>query len=122
MAQRILVIDDSRAALAGIRSVIETNAEWEVCGEAMNPVDGIAKASELKPDLIIMDLHMQELDGFQATTEILRKRPTIPIILFSVFGTAGIVPGALKAGIRRVVAKEDGGEALAAAIREVLRK
>ena len=121
MSHRILVIDDSRAALQGIRCIVETQPGWEVCGETMNPFEGILKATTLMPDLIIIDLHMQQIDGFETARAIRKSRPAVPIILYSVFGTSGLVPSAIMIGIRRVVSKADGGPALVSAIREALR-
>jgi DNA-binding NarL/FixJ family response regulator len=117
---RILVIDDSPAALQAVRLLIQMRPKWEICGEATSAADGIAKATTLMPDIIVLDLQMQEMDGFQAAREILRSRPSVPIILFSVFGSPGIVPGALQAGIKRVVAKADGASPLLSAIEELL--
>jgi two-component system, NarL family, response regulator DevR len=120
MSCRFLVVDDSPSAIQGIRSVIESHAEWEICGEAATPSEGIAKATALMPDVVILDLHMQERDGFETAKAILRERPMVPIILYSIFGTAGIVPRSVQVGIRRVVSKADGGPALVSAIREIL--
>lgn len=122
MSRRILVIDDSRAALKGIRAVIESQAGWEVCGEITNPYEGILKVATMMPDLVIVDLHMPQMDGFEVARLIRKRRPEVPIILFSVFGTSGIVPSALTVGIRQVVSKADGGLALLVAIREALPK
>jgi DNA-binding NarL/FixJ family response regulator len=122
MAHRILVVDDSRSALKGIRAVIETQPEWEVCGEITNPYEGILKAKTMMPDVVIVDLHMQQIDGFEVARAIKNSRPEVPIILYSVFGTSGIVPSAITVGIRQVVSKADGGPALIHAIRQALQR
>jgi DNA-binding NarL/FixJ family response regulator len=102
----ILIVDDHAIIRRGLRQLFESRTGWEVCGEAVNGRDAIEKAHELKPDLIVLDLSMPEMDGLQAARLLRKAMPKVPIILFTNFGQDPFMEReALAVGIREVVSK-----------------
>ena len=89
---------------------------WEVCGEATDGPETVVKASELRPDLIILDFKMPFSNGIQAASEIRTSMPSIPIIMYTLYKTDELEVAAKMVGIRCVVAKEDGVRSLLSAI------
>jgi DNA-binding NarL/FixJ family response regulator len=85
MSKCILIADDSETIRTLIRAFIENRAGFEVCGEAVDGVDAIEKAKELKPDLIILDLAMPLMNGAAAASVLKRMMPDVPIILFTMY-------------------------------------
>jgi two-component system, chemotaxis family, chemotaxis protein CheY len=81
----ILIADDSETIRTLIRKSLESRAGLEVCGEAVDGVDAIEKAKDLKPDLIILDLAMPRMNGAAAASVLKRMMPKVPIILFTMY-------------------------------------
>ena len=75
---RILVVDDYDVVRAGVRALLERDPEIEVCGEAIDGLDAIAKARELMPDAVVMDVSMPNLSGIEATRELVSLYPSNP--------------------------------------------
>ena len=119
MAKRILIADDHESVLRRVRGTLEAHADWEICGEAADGREAIAKTTELKPDLVILDFAMPRLDGLQAASEIRKLLPEVPIVMFTMHGS-GLNQEAKKHGISRLVDKGQSG-ALVAAVEELLR-
>jgi DNA-binding NarL/FixJ family response regulator len=102
----ILIVDNHAIIRRSLRQLFESRTGWEVCGEAVNGRDAIEKAHELKPDLIVLDLSMPEMDGLQAARILRKAMPEVPIILFTNFGQDPFMEReALAVGIREVVSK-----------------
>ena len=116
MATRILIADDHIVIRRMLRALLETREGWEVCGEAANGREAVTKAQELKPDLMVMDLAMPIMDGIQASQELSKAMPTVPIVMHTLHYSVELEVQAKKAGIRQVVAKMDSGERLLNAI------
>jgi len=93
---------------------------WEVCGEASNGREGIAKAQQLKPDLIVLDLAMPVMNGLDAAHELTRLVPGVPLVMFTNFETAHLKREALSAGIRAIVSKDGSIGALVSSIQALL--
>lgn len=104
---RILIVDDHEALRAGVRTVLESRG-IEVCGEAANGQEALAKALQLLPDLVILDITMPVLDGFSAAREITRRLPHMGILLLSMHESASMVNVAKSSGARGYVAKSEG--------------
>jgi DNA-binding NarL/FixJ family response regulator len=119
VAKRILIADDHELILRGVRALLRAHPGWEICGEAADGREAIAKATELRPDLVVLDYAMPCLDGLSAAKEIHRLLPTVPIVLHTLYGTTEVEQAANKYGIRRVVAKANSG-ALISAVEELL--
>lgn len=104
---KILIVDDHEALRAGVRSVLEAHG-LEVCGEAGNGLEALQKATELQPDLVILDITMPVLDGFSAAREISKRLPRTGILLLSMHESASMVNVAKSSGARGYVAKSEG--------------
>ena len=104
---KVLIVDDHEALRAGVRSVLEARG-IEVCGEATNGQEALAKAIQLRPDLIILDITMPVLDGFSAAREISKRLPGVGILLLSMHESASMVNIAKSSGARGYVAKSEG--------------
>ena len=118
MAKRILIADDHKSALRGVRTMLESHPGWEVCGEAVNGREAVKRAVELKPDLIVLDFAMPEWNGLRAAEEISKLLPGIKMVLHTIYGSA-VGPEAQKHGICRVVEKAKTG-ALVSAVDELI--
>lgn len=105
MAVRILIVDDSALFRQGVRVMLETNLAWEVCGEAVDGLEGIEKNRRLTPNLIIMDLSMPGMSGIEAASEILKEFPNVPILMLALDVPRQLVEDAQRVGIRATVAK-----------------
>ena len=116
---RILIADDHEAVRRGVRSLLESQAELAVVGEAANGAEAVAKTHELRPDLVILDIGMPVLDGL-AAREIRRFSPATPIVIFTMHKIKEVAEAAKKIGLSGYVAKEDDGVALLAAVHAVL--
>jgi two-component system, chemotaxis family, chemotaxis protein CheY len=117
---RFLIADDNATARRLLRALMETREGWQVCGEGENGVEAVAKAAELKPDLVILDLAMPVMDGLHAAQAISAASPAIPILMCTMHHFASLELEAKKAGIRRVISKTASGDALLLAIEEAL--
>ena len=117
---RILIADGSDVVRRLLKLLIESHADWLVCGEAVDGPDAVRKASELKPDVIIMDLAMEGLNGLLASRQISKALPNAPILLHTVNNIPAVVAEARKFGIRRVIGKGLDGDVLLNAIEEEL--
>ncbi len=106
MAQ-ILLADDNQVILQLLRRLIESHAGWQICGEASDGRQALAKAVELKPDLVVLDFAMPGLNGLQVAAQISCACPTLPIILHTIHDFPEMIAEAKKVGIREVVSKTD---------------
>jgi CheY-like chemotaxis protein len=93
----------------------------EVCGEAVDGVDAIEKAKELKPDLVVLDFVMPRMNGIEAASVIKGMLPQVPIVLFTLYGEAVGDAPASAAGIDVVLCKPDGGWKLLECVRGLLQ-
>jgi NarL family two-component system response regulator LiaR len=100
---------------------LEQQADWEVCGEAENGREGIDKALQLRPDLILLDLSMPIMNGFQAARVLHRLLPKVPLLMFTSFGGSEIEHEALASGITAVKSKSENIESLCGSIQELLK-
>ena len=108
---RILVADDHDIIRRGVRSLLEDQPDFRICGEAVNGREAIEQALQLKPDAIIMDLSMPQVNGFEATREIRRLLPEVQVIILSQHDSTQVLREALNCGARGYVTKSsmDGG-------------
>jgi DNA-binding NarL/FixJ family response regulator len=119
VAKRILIADDHESVLRTIRAKLEAHLGWQVCGDAVNGRETVKKAVELRPDLVVLDFAMPELNGLMAAVEIRRLLPSMPIVMYTMYGSSEVKLEAKKHGISRLVEKARSG-ALVAAIEELL--
>jgi PAS domain S-box-containing protein len=113
---RILIVDDHEVVRRGVRSLLERRADIEVCGEAVDGRDGVEQAKKLKPDVIVMDVSMPNLNGLEATQEIRRLLPEIQVLILSQHESEEMVRQAFKAGARGYVVKSSVSQNLLGAI------
>jgi two-component system, chemotaxis family, chemotaxis protein CheY len=119
MAHRILIVDDSRLTRAIIKNTL-TGAGFNVVGEAENGRDAINKFHELKPDMVTMDLIMPDVDGMQATKEILSKDARARILVVTSLGQKLLEEDAMKTGAKGMIAKPFQPQELIKAVNDVL--
>jgi len=84
MPTRILLVDDHESVRRGVRGLFTNNNSFEVCGEAQNGTDAIRMVCDLSPDVVILDLTMPGLTGFQTAAKIREIAPSIRIIFFTI--------------------------------------
>jgi DNA-binding NarL/FixJ family response regulator len=113
---RILIADDREAMRIALKTLFVLRPNWEICGEAEDGREAIAMATDLQPDVIVLDYKMPVTNGLQAAYEICRNLPTTPIVMYTLYKSAQLESVARSAGVRRVIAKEDGVQGLLGAI------
>jgi DNA-binding NarL/FixJ family response regulator len=115
MAVRILIADDDAAIRRLLRRLIENHEDWSVCGDAQDGQDAIGKAKELSPDVIVLDLAMPQMNGFQAARAITRAHPEVPLLLLTVQQLSKeLTREAQHAGFKGAVSKSTGSEVVRA--------
>jgi DNA-binding NarL/FixJ family response regulator len=117
---RILIADDHESLRIALRATVKLHPQWEVCGEATDGREVVAKAVELRPDLVILDFKMPVANGIKASSEISSSTPNIPIVMYTLYKTPELEVAAKLVGIRQVVGKEDGAKHLVSAIENEL--
>lgn len=111
MAIRILIADDDAAIRRLLRRLIETHRGWMVCADARDGHEAVDKTEELKPDVVVLDLAMPEMNGLQAAREISRNNPELPMLLFTVQQVSKeLSHQAMNAGCRGALSKNTGSE------------
>ncbi len=116
---RILLADDHALFRQGLRTLLEAEPGFRVIGEAGNGREALRAALATRPDVILMDIQMPELDGVQATQEILREFPEARVIMLTMYRQDAYVFEAVKAGARGYLLKDAQAEELIDAIRRV---
>jgi DNA-binding NarL/FixJ family response regulator len=113
---RILVADDHEVARKGVRSLLEEHAGWEVCGEAKDGREAVEFANQLKPDILLLDIGMPNLNGLDAARQILAINPDARILILTIHDSEQVVREVLAAGARGFLLKSDAGRDLVAAV------
>jgi two-component system chemotaxis response regulator CheY len=103
----VLIVDDSAFIRHALCELFEHEADFEVCGEAENGRVAIKKAQELRPDLIVLDLSMPVMNGFDAARVLKQLMPAVPLIMYSAFGDKFAEHQAQLIGISEVVSKSE---------------
>ena len=111
MQSSILIVDDNPTIRNAVRRGFEGRNGFEVCGEAVDGLDAIEKARQLKPDLIILDFSTPVMNGLEAAAVLSRESPAVPLILFTMHADVAASEARL-AGISAVVSKDQGSEGL----------
>jgi DNA-binding NarL/FixJ family response regulator len=114
---RILVADDHELVRRGVlASIQQFRPDWEVCGEASTGREAVAKAAVLKPEIVVMDISMPDMNGLEATRQILKDNPEIEVLILSMHESEQLVHEVLASGARGYVLKADAGNDLIAAL------
>jgi len=119
MSIRIILADDHKITRQGLRSLIDENDDMEVIAEAENGRDAVDLARQLKPDVVIMDVSMPDLNGVEATRQIVQDNPQMKIIALSMHSDTLFVSEMLKSGASGYLLKDCAFEELEQAIRTV---
>jgi len=121
MPSRILLVDDNDSVRASLRSLLERDAKWDICGEAASGREAVGKAMELKPDLIIMDIAMPDLGGVAAGQLIKKSLPDTRILFLTVHEDKRWVQTAALIGAAGFVTKTESPKVLLSAVDAVLQ-
>jgi two-component system, NarL family, response regulator LiaR len=120
MSKCILIADDNAGVRLLIRTFLDLQTDYDVCGEAVDGVDAIEQSKRLKPDLVLLDLLMPRMNGAEAASVIKRAMPHVPIVLFSIYGDQIGKSLASAVGIDAVVSKPDGMAQLIQCVEDLL--
>jgi DNA-binding NarL/FixJ family response regulator len=118
---RIVLIDDSPIIRLGLCSALEDCADILIVGEAGTAADGVATVTRLKPDVVMLDLHLPDKSGLLACREILKARPGTAVLILTSSSSERHMHDAIAAGAKGYLLKENDGASLAAALRSVAR-
>ena len=118
-AVRVLLVDDDQLMRAGLRAVLSSDAGIAVVGEAATGRAAVARVAALRPDLVLMDVRMPDLDGIAATREVLATSPDVKVVILTTFEQDDYIFGALSAGASGFLLKRTSPEELLAAIHTV---
>ena len=113
---RILVVDDHAVVRRGVRSLLESHEGWEVCGEATTGREAVEQSKLLRPDVVVMDLSLPELNGLEATRQILKNAPDTEVVVLTMHQSEELARDVLQAGARGFVLKADADENLITAV------
>jgi len=116
---RILIADDHGLVRRGIRAIVESHPGWEVSGEAQDGREAVERARELKPNLVLLDVGMPNLNGLEAARQILSICPTADILILTMHSSPQVVQECLAVGARGFLLKSDAGRDLVTAIEAV---
>jgi DNA-binding NarL/FixJ family response regulator len=119
MIIRVLIADDHKIMLAGLRSLLEKQTDFEVVGEADNGRKAVQMAQEKTPDVVVMDVSMPDLNGIEATMQIIESLPKTRVIALSMHSDKRFVMGMLRAGASGYLLKDCASQELANAIVQV---
>jgi DNA-binding NarL/FixJ family response regulator len=118
---RILVVDDHAVVRRGVRALLESQPGWEVAAEAATGREAVDLVKRLQPDVVVMDLSLPQLNGLDATREILKESPRTEVLVLTMHHSEELASNVLQAGARGYVLKSDADESLIAAV-ESLRQ
>jgi DNA-binding NarL/FixJ family response regulator len=113
---RILVVDDHPSVRRSVRALLESHRGWSICGEASNGREAVDQARRLNPDVVLIDLTMPEVDGLQATEEIMKSNREVQVLILTIHEPATLAEHAARAGAKGVLSKSAAPETLIAAI------
>jgi len=121
VAVKILIADDHEIVRQGIRRVLEVRPEWQICGEAANGQEAVRMAQELSPDIIIMDVTMPVMSGFEAADEISRLPLGSRVLFFTMHDSGSMAGSVRKSGAHGYVVKSRAAQDLVQALERLLR-
>jgi DNA-binding NarL/FixJ family response regulator len=119
---RILIADDHDLMRRGVRTLLEPHPGWEICGEATTGREAVAKAEELKPNIVILDISMPDLNGIDAAKRIKKASPDTEVLIFSAHYSDQLIREILEAGVRGYIVKSDSDRDLVIAVESLAKK
>jgi DNA-binding NarL/FixJ family response regulator len=121
MKLRILIADDHELVRRGLSTLLQTHEGWEICGEAKDGREAVEMAKQLKPDVVILDVGMPNLNGLAATRQLAQHNPQQKIIVLTITDSDQVIREALDAGARGFVLKSDAARDLVSAVEALQR-
>jgi DNA-binding NarL/FixJ family response regulator len=118
---RVLIVDDQELVRTGFRVVLDAEPDLDVIGEAADGIGALETATQLRPDVVLMDIRMPNLDGIEATRRIAATDPAPRVLILTTFDLDDYVYEALRAGASGFLLKDARGEDLCSAVRTVAR-
>jgi DNA-binding NarL/FixJ family response regulator len=122
MKLRILLADDHEIVRRGLCALLQNHEGWEVCGEAIDGRDAVEKAKQSKPDGVVLDVGMPNLNGLDATRQLVQYDPNFKVIVLTITDSDQVIREALDAGARGFVLKSDAARDLVSAVEALQRK
>jgi DNA-binding NarL/FixJ family response regulator len=116
---RILIADENAMVRRCVHEVLEDETGWEVCGEAATGRDAVRMAEDLKPDVVVLDVSVPEINGLEAAARIHKRFPETEILILSMYDAPELMEAALASGARAYLLKHELGE-LIETVRTVL--
>jgi DNA-binding NarL/FixJ family response regulator len=111
-----MLADDYEVIRQGLRRILESRQDWEICGEASDGHAAVELAIKLSPDVVVMDLSMRELNGLEATRRIRRALPSTEALIFTACESVELIRDALAAGARGYILKSESGSRIIEAV------
>lgn len=121
MPIRIVLADDHQIIREGVRTLLSAEKDFEIIGEAEDGKEAIHLVEEKQPDILVMDISMENMDGIEATRQIHKKFPDVRIVALSMYQAKQYVSNMLEAGASGFLLKDCAGEELVTAIRSILK-
>ncbi len=121
MSYSIVLVDDHKIMRDGIKAILERTGEFTVVGEADNGMEAVRVCTQVRPDLVLMDIGLPGLNGAEATRELLRHIPALKVVILSMYDDDQMVVAAIRAGARAFVLKKASDNDLLDALRTVAK-
>ena len=121
MKLRILIADDHEVVRRGLSTLLQSHEGWEICGEAKDGREAVEMAKQLKPDVVILDVGMPNLNGLAATRQLTQQNPNQKVIVLTITDSDEVIREALDAGARGFVLKSDAARDLVSAVEALQR-
>src|SRR5579864_1166226 len=116
MKLRILIADDHEVVRRGLCALLQAHDGWEICGEATDGREAVEKAAELRPDIVLIDVGMPNLNGLNAARQILAAKPRTRVLIVTMHESEQLIREALEIGARGFLLKSDAAKDLVAAV------
>lgn len=118
---RILVADDHEVVREGVRALLTARPGWQICGEAVDGREAVEKAAQLRPDVVVLDIGMPELNGLDAARQILQANAQVEVLILTMHDSEQTVREVVSTGARGYVLKSDAGRSLVAAVESLIQ-
>ena len=118
---RILLADDFEVVRTGLKNLLSGSEQWEVCGEAEDGLSAVEQAIALTPDVVVLDITMPVMNGFEAAREIRKLAPKTKIVMFSMHDSERMVHEAKEAGADAYIVKSSGVDEIEKTLSEILK-
>jgi two-component system nitrate/nitrite response regulator NarL len=121
LLMRILIAEDHEVIRSGIRSILTQRPTWEICGEAVNGLEAVRLAGELRPDIIIMDIGMPMMNGLEATQQVIKDGRDSKVLILTMHEAESLAETARRVGACGYLVKSQAGSNLIKALEHVHR-